>query len=54
MSDNATLVTVSVVFPTVDRAAVADLVGPMMQAAVAAGGQRVSIHVQGYEDEDDE
>lgn len=43
-----TLVTVQIRFPTVDRAAVADLVAPVMREAVAAGGEHVSISVQGF------
>lgn len=54
MADTETLVTVQINFPTVDRSAVADLTVPVMQAAVAAGGTRVSISVQGYDPEADD
>lgn len=54
MSDTETLVSVSLRFPTVDRAAVADLIAPIMQAAVAAGGEHVSISVQGYDPEEED
>lgn len=52
--DTESLMNVSIRFPTVDRAAVADLIAPLMQAAVAAGGESLTISVQGYTPGDDD
>lgn len=47
-----TLVTVQITFPTVDRAAVADLTTPLYTAAAAAGGTRLSVSIQAIDEEE--
>lgn len=48
------LVTVSITLPQTDRAALADHLAPMLQAAIAVGGRSVNFSIQGYTpDEDD-
>lgn len=48
------LVTLQMRFPTLDRQALAEHLGPVMVAAVAAGGMFTSLSVQPYDDDDDE
>lgn len=45
--------TLSLRFPTVDRAAVAAQIAPAVEQAIAAGGTYMSLSIQPY-DEDDE
>lgn len=47
------LVTVQLVFPSLDRQALAEHLGPLMVASVAAGGNRTSVSVQEIEEDDD-
>lgn len=48
-----TLVTIAMRFPTPDRAAVADQIGPVMTAAAAAGGTLTTVSIQSYEEDDE-
>lgn len=48
------LVSIQMRFPTLDREAVAEHLGPVMIAAVAAGGSLTSVSIQPYDDEDGE
>jgi hypothetical protein len=54
MDEPEILVTVSMRFPNLDRTALAEHLGPVMTAAVAAGGTSTSINMQPYDPEADE
>lgn len=47
------LVTLQLRFPMCDRAALAAVLAPVMEAAVAAGGLSTNVSVQSYEYEED-
>jgi hypothetical protein len=53
MSDEL-IVYLSMRFPVLDRPALAAHLAPVIQAAIAAGGNFTSLNVMPYEDEDDE
>lgn len=49
-----TLVSLQIHFATVDRAAVAEQIGPAVEAAIAAAGTLVTISVQGYDPDEEQ
>ncbi|HTE60021.1 MAG TPA: hypothetical protein VK631_06690 [Solirubrobacteraceae bacterium] len=53
MSDEL-LVNLSMRFPALDRTALAAHLAPVVEAAIAAGGNFTSISVMPYDDEEDE
>ena len=46
------LVTISLRFPQLDRAALAEHLAPLVQAAVAAGGITTNVSLQPYDPDD--
>lgn len=48
------LVNISIRLPQADRSALAAHLAPVMQAAVAAGGDKVHISLQPYDPDDEE
>ena len=47
------LVNVAMRFPTLDRAALAEHLAPVVKAAIAAGGVTTNLSIQEYEPEED-
>ena len=53
MSESELLVNISLRLPTLDREAVSKHLGPLMEAAIAAGGMSTHIGVQPYDPDED-
>lgn len=54
MSASELLVSISLRLPTLDREATSKHLGPLMEAAIAAGGMSTHISVQPYDPDEDE
>lgn len=54
MADSELLINISLRLPTLDREATSKHLGPLMEAAIAAGGMSTHISVQPYDPDEDE
>jgi hypothetical protein len=53
MPDSELLVNISLRLPTLDREATSKHLGPLMEAAIAAGGMSTNISVQPFSPDDE-